>query len=330
MFASLNGPSRARRSAFTLIELLVVIAIIAVLIGLLLPAVQKVREAAARTQCQNNLKQLGLACHSYHDTYVTKLPGAAAATPTSNSIDYSVFILLLPYVEQGNLYQQILAQATAANSTIGLVAYGAPLKVLQCPSDPSYSASGVTLPGYTVPYGLASYATNYLVFGRPNITGGMGLTQMTDGTSNTVLMAEQLAQCSGIIGSGTATPAYNTWAGVPFPPVPLTPANVLSGGALPLSPANVFYPLPINPNVPAPIMVGVNQNTCPSNFAGQVPTSAHSGTMQILFADGHIQGVNQGSMGAVMTWPIGTTNQITTWYALCTPTGGEVLPSNSF
>jgi prepilin-type N-terminal cleavage/methylation domain-containing protein/prepilin-type processing-associated H-X9-DG protein len=320
MLASLNGPSRVRRCAFTLIELLVVIAIIAVLIGLLLPAVQKVREAAARTQCQNNLKQLGLACHSYHDTYVTKLPGAS-----TNGTDYSVFILLLPYVEQGNLYQQILAQASTAQTTIGLPAYSAPLKVLQCPSDPSYNASGVTLPNYTVPYGLASYATNYLVFGRPNITGGVGLTQMNDGTSNTVLMAEQLAQCTG---GGATTPAYNTWAGVPFTMQPLSLANLV----VPLMPANIFFPVPLSTIVPPPppIMVGVNQNTCNGTLAGQVPTSAHSGTMQILFADGHIQGVNQGNMSAVMTWPIGSTNTITTWYALCTPTGGEVLPSNAF
>jgi prepilin-type N-terminal cleavage/methylation domain-containing protein/prepilin-type processing-associated H-X9-DG protein len=300
---------RVRRQGFTLIELLVVIAIIAVLIGLLLPAVQKVREAAARTQCENNLKQLGLACHNYHGTY-NKLPAALA-----NTNNYSVFVQLLPYVEQQNLYNIILSQVAAnKGSLIGVVGYNTPLKVYQCPSDPSYSTSGasITLSGNAYSYGQCSYASNYLVFGRP-MTGGFGLTQITDGTSNTILMGEQLARCSG----GGVT-AYNTWAGVPMTASLTMP---------PLIPANIFYPLPL---VTPPIMVGTNQNLCPGNLAGEVLTSGHSGTMQILFGDGHIQGMAQTNVTSQMAWPITSKTMETVWYALCTPTNGEVLPSNTF
>jgi prepilin-type processing-associated H-X9-DG protein len=201
-----------------------------------------------------------------------------------------------------------------------LAAYSSPLKVLQCPSDPAYSASGASVALGGLPamsYGQASYAVNYLIYGQ---NGPMAIQQISDGSSNTVTVAEQLSACSG-----GGTTYYNTWAGTPLVAAPPTTP--------PLVPANIFYPVGWQGyagGAPSPLLVGVNQNTCPANFAGAVPTSAHSGTMQILFGDGHIQGVSQSNGAATMTWPIGAATTISTWWALCTPTGGEVLPSSTF
>ena len=223
---------KQKKSGFTLIELLVVIAIIAILIGLLLPAVQKVREAAARTTCVNQLKNISLAVGNYEGTFMafpglsTNMTAGGARAP--DAFNGSLYTLLLPYIEQEALQKTLTSTAALAISTYNAPNSASAIKILVCPSDTSIS-NGVFSGGPATGKGATSYVPNSEVFGNSNPTGAapanppaansalrstytMGGLSNRDGTSNTITFFEQFASCgaAGVNGQNSwARPVYN-------------------------------------------------------------------------------------------------------------------------
>jgi prepilin-type N-terminal cleavage/methylation domain-containing protein len=279
-----RSPPKAR--GFTLIELLVVIAIIAILIGLLLPAVQKVREAAARSKCGNNLKQLGLACHSYHDA-VGKFPYLRSGGGQNR---HTWALLLLPYIEQGTIYTIYQTPITGVSMTDGfnnhtatdpqiVAARQAQVTTFFCPSrrtpislspiDPGQPTTG--LPSdYAACVGDTKTAPSTGVFMLVNsnhMLAGQRFADVRDGTSNTLLIGEKHVPKDlvndpiqdGMIYSGSEQQTYFR----------------MGNGTTPLA------------NAPT---------AAPNTQFG----SWHTGLCQFVFADGSIRSVRNSTPGATV------------------------------
>jgi prepilin-type N-terminal cleavage/methylation domain-containing protein/prepilin-type processing-associated H-X9-DG protein len=318
--------ARRTRTAFTLIELLVVIAIIGVLIGLLLPAVQKVREAAYRAKCTNNLKQLGLACHNYHDAN-RQLPPLNTPNPLSTDavpLGNPVHFLLLPFVEQDNLYKSAAVPggfAVNANRVDQAV-----VQTFICPSDPS-RPDGL-LPdavnvGLFTPLAKTNYGANAQVFatcgGPPNYTctGTPGQARIPatfqDGTSETILFTEKYGQCEAQTSlNGGATYSGSAWGRAVFLPGPYN-ANTLGSSFGPyFAFANRFL---VGPNYTFQVQPKPWDNNTTGVCDYRRPNSPHTGGINVGLADGSVRFVAAGVSG-------------TTWWAAVTPAGGEVLGSD--
>jgi prepilin-type N-terminal cleavage/methylation domain-containing protein len=324
------------RRGFTLIELLVVIAIIAILIGLLVPAVQRVREAASRTQCMNNLKQLGLAAQNYHDQYKHLPPGIGYYHPTAqNDVFGTFFFHLLPNLEHDNLFKSALGVVPfppppqgpgpttvyyPGNNNV----YSRRVAMFLCPSDPSVGPDGVvTINGFS--FGASCYGPNALIAGQSDLTTkpykvdpqGKARLQadFPDGTSNTILHAEKYARCTKTtmaqqFQDGGCAWAYCAAPVFPWQPPPMAPPfkTFQLGFCIP-SLANQGAPNAIGPS--SMFQVQPREGNCDPTRAA----TAHAGGMQVGLADGSVRTLAPSLSGD-------------TWWAAVTPRGGEVFGSD--
>jgi prepilin-type N-terminal cleavage/methylation domain-containing protein/prepilin-type processing-associated H-X9-DG protein len=319
----MRNVNRNRRVGFTLIELLVVIAIIAILIGLLLPAVQKVREAAARTQCQNNLKQIGLALHNHHDAYQKFPPGLS---PLNRCCFGTWIIPTLPYMEQDNLFRlyQGYGNGVAANGTTN-VTYGHALnlpvvtqrlKVMTCPSDNNnaFTTGGnqLTLHNYVANFGNTGFirdaATSFVVvvnaYGSSGVLYGgapfkvsqpMTIQGISDGSSNTLLVSETVQGANNDL-RGLTWWGYGTGFMTYLGPNSSSPDIMQSAG----------YCVNQMPNPPCFAPYTDDQ---PITYAAR---SRHTGGVNAVMGDGSVRFFSNSI-------------DLLTWRALGTAQGGEVV-----
>jgi prepilin-type N-terminal cleavage/methylation domain-containing protein/prepilin-type processing-associated H-X9-DG protein len=349
------------RFGFTLIELLVVIAIIGVLIGLLLPAVQKVREAANRARCQNNLKQLGIALHAYHDSHGAFLPmrrpsngGTRSTNPIGNEGTIGGLVDLLPFIEQTGLYAQI----TSPYASTATLPYGPPRDFNYYPpwrSDVTIFKCPAALPG--LPYsGDQSYAgrrhyalcmgdsilnNNSLTTMRGVFANNVGtpMSKILDGTSNTILMAEKANAVDALdvrglaannVGGTNTNPSLclaKASQGKYLPSVSVQSSRVLGSlwhsGESPFVGFNTVLP----PNSPSCI-----SENWGDGWGVISAGSYHPGGINVLMGDGAVRFIAETIDAGDPTKPETTTgpSPYGVWGALGTMSGGETPSSSSW
>lgn len=290
-----------RKRGFTLVELLVVIAIIGVLVGLLLPAVQAAREAARRMQCSNNLKQLGIAMHNYHDTH-NRFPSGRAGCCSG-----TWQVLVMPFIELQNVSDLYVdwgntsgARYSHEPNTTNVTTrrYAA----FSCPSDQENAPTGgMTNHNYAVNYGNTGYAQqsdlNGVRFGGApfslDLSKQFGFHSVQDGTSNTLLMAEVRQ------GQGRDLRGFTWWGDASGFEAYLAPNSVLPDRIYSDSYCNEIRGMPCD----------VSTTTNPTMFAAR---SQHPGVVQVVNCDGSVQAVSE-------------TIDLIAWRAKSTTQGGEVV-----
>ena len=335
------------RRAFTLIELLVVIAIIAILIGLLLPAVQKVREAAARMKCANNFKQLGLALHHYEGVY-GKFPPAFTGDPGTSGLpgyffSWSVLAQLNPYLEQTNIFNRMdLTQPMYVPPAYNISAANqfAVVQIVPlflCPSDkmqPVSSAYGVTNMGptnYAACFGSgatgggAPYGSPWNADGAFPAKDGVRVTAVTDGTSNTAAMSESILGDGPESATGAAPGKPDMVYGYTGFGTPVTPGACGSAGQWNYTNRRGFmwasgeircatYNHFLTPNSPQYDCITNDVNPGPGQYTAvgfRAARSRHPGGVNLLLCDGSVR-FARDSVSAQ------------TWQAIGTRAGGEI------